>query len=103
MDKHGQPGLYGAWVIRVTDEIGEHFYKARDLSIEGITLQTEKCPPPPVGDLIDLRLLVENEDQAVSLNGEVVRHIDDEQFIVRFLALDQDQRKFLQDVISKWD
>jgi hypothetical protein len=79
------------------------FFLARDLSLGGLQLVAQPPHAPPVGHLLYLRLIVENETRVVEVAGEVIRHIQlDERslgFAVQFVSLTDEQVQFLSDLI----
>lgn len=94
---------YGAWVEDKTQEGGLRFYLAKDLSMGGILLQAGE--PPQIGSHVVLKLIVENEPRTVSLEGEVIRHMQTgsgaAEFAVRFINLDDTRRTFLEELIAE--
>jgi hypothetical protein len=88
---------YGVWVEEAGVGIPS-FYLAHGLGPDGLRLRA-KHPPRP-GSALQLRLVVENERRVVSLQGEVVEPMEEEEgFAVRFTALDDDEQAFLEELM----
>jgi c-di-GMP-binding flagellar brake protein YcgR len=102
-DRRQHPRVaYGAWIEEMSQEGSLRFYLSQDLSLGGVLLASEE--PPEVGTKLRLRLIVENEQRTMTLQGEVVRHAGGEEqerlFAVRFIEMDQDRIGFLQDLLE---
>lgn len=87
---------YGAWVEqRGSDE--RDFFLAHSLSPVGLQLYADD--PPRLGEEVQLRLLVENEQRVMEVDGEIVGHEFSEHerpsFAVRFTDLGETDRDFL--------
>jgi len=94
---------YGAWIEDLTQEGSIQFFLAKDLSLGGLLL--EASIPPPVGHMVHLRLVVENESRVMAVDGEVIRHASIEKgrtsFAVRFANLDEARQSFIEDLIKE--
>lgn len=94
---------YGAWIEDLSRTGGLRFYLTRDLSLGGMLLQAEE--PPPIGAKVRLRLVVENESRAISMEGSVVRHGTDaggtRLFAVQFTNVDPVHMGYLQELIEE--
>jgi len=96
---------YGAWVEDLSTSGSLRFYLTRNLSIGGLLLSNPSGEAPPVGSRVRLRLIIENEQRIVTLDGQVVRHGHDQSgqvlFAVQFLPMDQARSEFLQGLIGE--
>lgn len=93
---------YGAWIEQPNSEIRD-FFLAHSLSPVGLRLFAED--PPRLGQEVQLRLLVENEQRVLQLGGEIVGHEFAEHerpsFAVRFTSLAEQDRDFLSSLFDE--
>lgn len=93
---------YGAWVEDLTQVGTIQFFMAKDLSVGGLLLVSEE--PPPLGNKVHLRLVVENEARVMAVDGRVIRHttLDGAKaFAVSFVNLDHTRKQFLEDLVME--
>ena len=92
---------YGAWV-EDDQKGGLDFYLARNISLGGILLRSRE-DRPPLGHKVTLRLIIENERRIMSVQGQVIRHDDQDErdFGVEFVNLDQDRSSFLENLVQE--
>ena len=93
---------YGAWVEDLTQVGTIQFYMTKDLSVGGLLLLSAE--PPPLGNKVHLRLVVENEARVMAVDGRVVRHtiVDGSKaFAVSFINLDATRQQFLEDLVNE--
>lgn len=95
---------YGAWVEERGDAGGLTFYVAENLSIGGLLLKTRNAPPP-LGNELRLRLVIENESRVMTVEGQVVRYMpgSDElsHFAVRFINMDAARQDFVRELVAE--
>ncbi len=93
---------YGAWIEDLTQGGHLKFYLAKNLSLGGLLLQADT--PPPLGSKVRLRLVVENEKETMTMEGQVIRHSTERGgkrfFAVKFMHLDHVRLRFLEDIIK---
>ena len=104
-DRFSRRTPYGAWV-EALKEGSPSFYLAHSLSPHGLRLLAVNDYAPPVGEPVQLRLLVENETRVVAVQGEVVNYEPagahaKPAFAIRFTDLDEDHRLFLTDLYDE--
>ena len=96
---------YGAWVEDLSRVGSLGFYLTRNLSRGGVLLTTQADLVPPVGTQVRLRLVVENEQRIVTVDGLVVRHAQDEDgslvFAVQFVGSDPARDGFLDELVNE--
>jgi len=93
---------YGAWVEDLTQVGTIQFYMAKDLSVGGLLLTAPE--PPPLGNKVHLRLVVENEARVMAVDGRVIRHTTldgTKAFAVSFINLDAARQQFLEDLVME--
>lgn len=104
MERRQYPRVpYGAWVEDQGQEGGLQFYVAENLSIGGLLLKTRSAPPP-LGHNLRLRLVIENETRVMTVEGQVVRHVnsdDEERFAVRFVNMDPMRQAFVRELVAE--
>lgn len=104
MERRKYPRVpYGAWVEDLTREGRIQFFLSKDLSLGGLLLLADE--PPPVGNRVHLRLVVENESRVMAMDGEVIRHAPAENgqvaFAIRFMNLDLARQAFLEELLAE--
>lgn len=90
---------YGAWVT-VNGQSMRSFCLAQDLSEGGIYLKA--AHPPPLGEELDLTIVIENDSTPLELRGQVVRRSQGSGgFAVRFLHVQPTTVRRLQSLVSE--
>lgn len=93
---------YGAWIEK-PGGADRGFFLAHSLSPVGLRLYADD--PPRLGQEVQLRLLVENEQRVMEVDGEIVGHEFTEHerpsFAVRFTDLDEQDRDFLSSLFDE--
>ena len=105
MERRKHPRVpYGAWVEDLTREGRIQFFLSKDLSLGGLLLIADAAPPP-IGNRVHLRLVVENESRVMAMDGEVIRHAPSENnqvaFAIRFMNLDLARQAFLEELLAE--
>ncbi len=93
---------YGAWVEDLTNVGTIQFFMAQDLSVGGLLLTAAE--PPPLGNKVHLRLVVENEARVMAVDGRVIRHTTlngAKAFAVSFVNLDDTRQQFIEDLVME--
>ncbi|MBN2360618.1 MAG: PilZ domain-containing protein [Deltaproteobacteria bacterium] len=89
---------YGAWVTLKAGK-SKSFCLARDLSLGGVFLRSQK--PPPMGSKVQLVLVVEGEREPIKLKAHVVRQSEAEGgFAVRFDSMSEEAAAHLLTLVQ---